>query len=76
MTNCFECKKSQEYATFVTETPKATGISHGCDDASAVNCTISYVRHTLTVHGVYILENPMNGRTVMREVKTLWEKWG
>jgi hypothetical protein len=24
----------------------------------------------------YILENPANGKTAMREGKTLWEKWG
>jgi hypothetical protein len=32
-------------------------------------------QHTLAVRGGYDLENTANGKTVMREVKTLWGKW-
>jgi hypothetical protein len=37
------------------------------------------IQYTIAVHGGYILEkNIANGKTAMREVKTLWEKegWG
>jgi hypothetical protein len=34
------------------------------------------MQHILAIHECNILEKPNNGKTVMREVKTLWEKWG
>jgi hypothetical protein len=33
------------------------------------------IHETLKVHGGYVLENPANGKTALREVKTLREKW-
>lgn len=34
------------------------------------------VQHTLAVHGVTSLKTPANGKIAMREVNTLWGKWG
>jgi hypothetical protein len=31
------------------------------------------IQHTLTIHGVMFLKTPTNGKTVLRDIKTLCE---